>query len=184
MRVRSRSARYASADGPPATLLKPLCGVEPETYECLRSFCDQNYSRFQIVFGVSSDSDPAVAVVRRLQKEFPHRDLQIVIDRRQHGNSRKVSNLINMMNLARHDFLILSDSDVRVSRDYLARVVAPLLDPGVGIVTCPYRGRPREGLWSLLGALFINEWFIPSVRVAALGGSRSFAFGATIAPSA
>jgi ceramide glucosyltransferase len=59
--------------------------------------------------------------------------------------------------------------------------VAPLLDPGVGIVTCPYRGRPRPGLWSLLGSLFINDWFMPSVYVAALFGSRSFAFGATIA---
>ncbi len=66
-------------------------------------------------------------------------------------------------------------------RDYLARVVSPLLDPEVGIVTCPYRGTPRPGLWSLLGSLFINEWFTPSVRVAAMFGSRSFAFGATIA---
>jgi len=68
-----------------------------------------------------------------------------------------------------------------VERDYLAKVVAPLHDDGVGIVTCAYRGRPRRGLWSLLGASFINEWFMPSVRVAAMAGSRSFAFGSTIA---
>jgi ceramide glucosyltransferase len=68
-----------------------------------------------------------------------------------------------------------------VQRDYLARIVAPLLDGGVGVVTCAYRGCPRRGLWSLLGSLFINEWFIPSVLVAAMAGSRSFAFGATIA---
>jgi ceramide glucosyltransferase len=85
------------------------------------------------------------------------------------------------MALARHEFLVLSDSDVRVTRDYLARIVAPLLDGGVGTVTCAYRGCPRQGLWSLLGSLFINEWFIPSVRVAAMAGSRSFASGATIA---
>jgi ceramide glucosyltransferase len=70
---------------------------------------------------------------------------------------------------------------VRVQQGYLAAVVAPLLDPGVGIVTCPYRGRPRPGLWSLLGSLFINDWFMPSVYVAALFGSRAFAFGVTIA---
>jgi ceramide glucosyltransferase len=86
-----------------------------------------------------------------------------------------------MMPLARHDFLVLSDSDVRVERNYLAKVTAPLHDAGVGVVTCAYRGRPRHGLWSLLGSLFVNEWFMPSVRVAAMAGSRSFAFGATIA---
>lgn len=85
------------------------------------------------------------------------------------------------MSLASHDYLVIADSDVRVTRSYLTTVVAPLLDPGVGIVTCGYRGRPRAGLWSLLGCLFINEWFMPSVRVAAMAGSRSFAFGATIA---
>jgi ceramide glucosyltransferase len=167
-------------DAPPVTVLKPLCGDEHELYECLRSFCDQIYPRFQIVFGVSEGADPAVDVVARLQREFPLLDLQLVVDRRQHGSSRKVSNLINMMAVARHEYLVISDSDVRVRPDYLARVVGPLLDSEVGIVTCPYRGNPRPGIWSLLGALFINDWFMPSVRVAAMSGSRSFAFGATI----
>ena len=166
---------------PPVTILKPLCGVETETYELLRSFCDQAYPVFQVVFGVSDHSDPAIAIAEKLLREFPQLDLRIVIDRRLHGSSRKVSNLINMMSLARHDVLVLSDSDIRVNRDYLHKVVGPLLNPEVGVVTCPYRGRPRGGFWSLLGALFINDWFIPSVRVAAMTGSRSFAFGATIA---
>jgi ceramide glucosyltransferase len=166
---------------PSVTVFKPLCGAEPETYDCLRSFCDQDYPEFQIVFGVADLHDPVVAIVERLKKEFPQRDLQLVVDRRQHGSSRKVSNLVNMMLPAQHEFFVISDSDVRVARDYLARVVAPLLREGVGIVTCSYRGVPRAGFWSLLGSQFINEWFIPSVRVAALGGSRSFAFGTTIA---
>lgn len=181
VRRRARTLRLAPRDPPAVTILKPLCGAEPETYECLRSFCDQAYPEFQVVFGVCDSNDPVLGIVDRLKEEFPQRDLQIVVDRRQHGSSRKVSNLINMMALARHEFLVLSDSDVRVNRDYLARVVAPLLDGGVGIVTCAYRGWPGQGLWSLLGSLFINEWFIPSVRVAAMAGSRSFAFGATIA---
>ena len=181
VRRRARTLRLAPRDPPAVTILKPLCGAEPETYECLRSFCDQAYPEFQVVFGISDSNDPVLGIVDRLKEEFPQRDLQIVVDRRQHGNSRKVSNLINMMALARHEFLVLSDSDVRVNRDYLSRVVAPLLDGGVGIVTCAYRGWPGQGLWSLLGSLFINEWFIPSVRVAAMAGSRSFAFGATIA---
>lgn len=179
--TRTRSLRFTPRELPAATILKPLRGAEPETYECLRSFCDQTYPEFQVVFGVCDSNDPAVAIVDRLKREFPQRDLQIVADRRQHGSSRKVSNLINMMPLARHEYLVLSDSDVRVNRDYLAKVVAPLLDGGVGIVTCAYQGSPREGLWSLLGSLFINEWFMPSVRVAAMAGSRAFAFGSTIA---
>jgi ceramide glucosyltransferase len=181
VRRRASTPRLAPRDPPAVTILKPLCGAEPETYECLRSFCDQAYPEFQVVFGISDSNDPVLGIVDRLKEEFPQRDLQIVVDRRQHGNSRKVSNLINMMALARHEFLVLSDSDVRVNRDYLARIVAPLLDGGVGIVTCAYRGWPGQDLWSLLGSLFINEWFIPSVRVAAMAGSRSFAFGATIA---
>jgi ceramide glucosyltransferase len=178
---RIRTTGRAPADSPPVSVLKPLCGAEHALYDCLRSFCEQDHPRFQIVFGVSEPDDPAIAVVRRLRREFPSADLAIAIDSTQHGSSPKVSNLINMMALARYDHLVISDSDVRVTRDYLAKVVAPLRDPGVGIVTCCYRGWARAGLWSLLGAMFITEWFTPSVRVAAMAGSRSFAFGATIA---
>ena len=166
---------------PKATVLKPLCGLEPETYACLRSFCDQQYPEFQIIFGVAAADDPVLPVVRRLQREFPLRDLRILVDRRQHGSSRKVSNLINMMAEARHDYLVIADSDVRVDDHYLAKIIAPLMDTGVGVVTCAYRGVSRRGLWSLMGSLFINEWFMPSVYVAAKAGSRGFAFGATIA---
>jgi ceramide glucosyltransferase len=181
VRNQIRAAALNSGNAPPVTILKPLCGAEPETYECLRSFCDQEYPEYQIVFGVADANDPVVAIVERLQRELPILDLQISIDRRQHGSNRKVSNLINMMALARHEVLVLADSDVRVTSDYLAKIAAPLLDKNVGIVTCTYRGNPRSGVWSLLGTLFINDWFVPSVRVAAMGGSRSFAFGATIA---
>jgi len=165
----------------PVTILKPLCGAEPDTYECLRSFCVQAFPHYQVVFGVSDANDPVVPIVRRLQREYPQRDLSLLIERRSHGSNRKVSNLINMMAVARHDYLVISDSDVRVAPDYLARIVAPLAGEQVGIVTCCYRGVARAGVWSILGSMFINEWFMPSVRVAAMMGFRSFAFGATIA---
>lgn len=176
-----RPTRQARGETPKVSILKPLCGVEPETYECLRSFCNQNYPDFQVVFGVADPDDPVIAIVKRLQREFPQRDLQLSIDRRQHGSSRKISNLINMMPKVSNDYLVLADSDVSVKSDYLANIVGPLLDPDVGIVTCPYRGVSRHGAWSVFGALFINEWFMPSVQVAARTGSRSFAFGASIA---
>jgi ceramide glucosyltransferase len=165
---------------PPVTILKPLFGTQPETYDCLHSFCEQAYPRYQVVFGVCDPQDPAVAIVHRLQKEFPALDLVLATDRKEHGSNRKVNNLINMMAVARHDYLVISDSDVKVDRDYLAKLVPPLLDGGVGIVTCGYRGVPRQGIWSLLGSMYINEWFMPSVRVSAMMGFRSFAFGATI----
>lgn len=83
-----------------------------------------------------------------------------------------------MMSAASHDYLVIADGDVRVGESYLAHIVAPLVDTGVGIVTCAYRGVSRRGLWSSMGSAFINDWFTPSVYVAARGGSRRFAFGA------
>jgi len=181
LRVRRAPRAAGLVTAPPTTILKPLCGAEPGLYGHLRSFCEQNCQDLQIIFGVRDRDDPALGAVRRLQREFPHLDLQIAANPAQHGSSRKVSNLVNMMPLVRHDYLVIADGDVRVGPGYLERVIAPLLDEGVGIVTCLYQGAPRPGLWSLLGSMFINEWFMPAVRVAALCGSRAFAFGATIA---
>lgn len=178
---RRSQASQQRQDPPPASVLKPLCGAEPRLYENLRSFCLQDYPHYQIVCGVRDLNDPAVESVRRLQQEFPALDLELVVDPRLHGANYKVSNLINILSRCRHDLLVLADSDIRVTRNYLAEVVAPLHDPSVGVVTCLYRGRPAAGLWSRLGALFIDDWFAPSVHVTHLLGSRAFAFGATIA---
>lgn len=180
-RWRPRSPRSLPRSVPPTTILKPLCGAEPGLYERLRSFCQQSCAELQIVCGVSDADDPALEVVRRLQTEFPALTLEVAVDPTVHGTSRKVSNLINMLPLARHEMLVIADSDVGVGPDYLQRVIAPLLDEGVGVVTCLYRANPAPGLWSLLGAMFVNEWFMPAVRVAARWGSRGFVSGATIA---
>jgi ceramide glucosyltransferase len=166
---------------PPVTVLKALCGAEPGLYRQLRSFCLQDYPLFQLVFGVREALDPAVQVVRRLQAEFPRLDTTLVIDPALHGSNRKISNLINMLPAARHAVLVMADSDITVGPDYLGRVTAPLADPGVGLVTCPYLGRPSPGLASALGAMFINEWFMPSVLLSASFGARTFVSGATIA---
>jgi ceramide glucosyltransferase len=186
LRSRNAAPLPPAAERPAVTVLKPLCGAEPGLAEALRSLCVQDYPALQIVFGVQDPADPALEVVQALRAEYPNRDIAVVIDATRHGFSAKVSNLINMMRVARHDWLVLADADVHVPPGYLAGVCAPLADPTVGIVTCPYRGRPAHtrgwaGLCSRLGALFVNDWFMPSVRVAALFGSRDFAFGATIA---
>ena len=170
---------------PPVTLLKPLCGDEPNLYENLRSFCRQDYPGVQVVFGVRTITDPAVAVVERLRAEFSDCDIELVCDARIHGTNLKISNVINMMAKARHDLLVLSDSDMRVRPDYLDAVVAPLLADGqrppAGLVTCLYRGRPVGGVWSELGSMFINHGFLGQVLVGTLVGSNEGCFGATMA---
>lgn len=163
------------------SVLKPLCGVEPRLYENLQTFCIQRHAHFQLVLGVSSSDDPAVAVVRRLQVAYPTHDIVLAIDTRVHGSNPKVSNLINMAERARHDVIVIADSDIAVEADYLDTVAAPLVDPSIGVVTCLYVARGVGGFWARLGALFINEWFAPSVRVAHAIGSRRFGFGATLA---
>ncbi|MCA3185382.1 MAG: bacteriohopanetetrol glucosamine biosynthesis glycosyltransferase HpnI [Cupriavidus sp.] len=165
----------------PVSVLKPLCGAEPRLYDNLVAICRQQHPCFQLVFGVSAADDPAIGVVQRLQAEFPDCDIALVIDARIHGRNPKVSNLINLYRAARHDHLVIADSDIAVPPDYLQRLAGPLSDPHVGVVTCLYRGRSVDNVWSRLGAAFIDDWFLPSVRVAHAGGSRRFGFGATIA---
>lgn len=176
-----RKASSMSYRGIPVTVLKPLCDNEPGLYESLQSFCDQDHDDFQIVFGANRRDDPALAVARRLQAEYPALDITVVADCPQIGGNRKVNNLAHMLEQARHEHLVIADSDIRVPTDYLTRVLRPLGDSHVGLVTCLYRGRPDAGLWSLLSAQYIDNWFRPSVLIAHLFGGRTFAFGATIA---
>jgi ceramide glucosyltransferase len=165
---------------PPVTVLKPLCGAEPGLHEHLRSFCRQDYPEFQIVFGVRDAGDPACAVVKRLAAEFPSVPIELVINPQLHGSNLKISNLINMLPYARHDMLAMADSDAFVGTDYLAAVTAPLLDQGIGLVTCIYRGTPTKGIWSRLGAMYINEWYVPSVLLAWLFGYPGYVSGQTV----
>jgi ceramide glucosyltransferase len=165
---------------PPITVLKPLCGEEPHLYENLRSFCEQDYQEFQIVFGVGDPTDLALGVAERIRREFPSMQIDVVVSSRSHGSNRKVSNLINMLELARHDLLVLADSDTFVRPDYLATVTTPLLDPSVGLVTCIYRDMPVHQVWSRLGAMYVNEWYMPSVLLGWLLGHNGYVSGQTI----
>jgi ceramide glucosyltransferase len=173
--------RPRAAEAPPVSVLKPLCGEDAELYANLASFCRQDYPQWQIVFGVQDPGDPAIAVVRRLMTEFPGADLALVVESARRGDNLKVANLQNMLPAARHDVIVIADSDMRVSPAYLATVTAPLLDRGTGLVTCLYRGVPAAGLWSRLAALHINHGFLPQVLVAESLGVSGGCFGATIA---
>jgi ceramide glucosyltransferase len=165
----------------PVSVLKPLCGFEPRLYANLETFCDQTHPCFELIFGVSSKTDPAVAVVERLRAAYPDIDITLVVDPALHGSNHKVSNLINLELHARHDVIVIADSDIAVQPDYLVKVIAPLEEPDIGIVTCLYRARRVGNFWPRLGALFIDEWFAPSVYLAHATGSQRFGFGATLA---
>jgi ceramide glucosyltransferase len=179
----ARDHTRSRAGGLPAvTILKPLHGGEPGLFENLASFCTQDYpGRIQVVFGVQDPDDAAIAIVERLRELAPACDLDLVIDSTLHGLNRKVSNLINMAPHIRHEVIVLSDSDMRVGPDYLARVVAALTEPRTGAVTCLYYGAPLTGLWARLSALAINAHFLPSVVVGRALGLARPCFGSTLA---
>lgn len=166
---------------PPVTILKPLHGDEPLLEQALESCCRQDYPQFQIVFGVQSASDPALQVVRRLRQRFPDVEMDVVVDRTSHGLNRKIGNLINMLPHARHDVLVVADSDMHVAPGYLRALVAALQRPGTGLVTTLYSGLPATGtLAARLGAAQINHSFMPGALLARLLG-RQDCLGATMA---
>ena len=168
----------------PITVLKPLRGADAELYENLRSFCLQAYAPFQIVFGVADADDPAASVVRRLIVEFPALDLVLVIGGTARAPNRKVANLMNMLPAARHEQLAISDSDMRVTPDYLATIAPLLAAPDAGLVTCLYRGVPAgTDFWSRIACLHINHGFLPEAAVGEVLHAGDGAFGATLALS-
>src|SRR6516165_12547064 len=158
---------------PAISILKPLHGEESGLYDNLRSFIEQDYPSVQIVLGANDAKDGALPVADALIRDMPAADIALVVGAPLRGSNLKVANLENMIPAARHDILVISDSDMRVDRGYLGAVAAPLHDPSVGLVTCLYRGEATGGTWSDLGALHINFGFLPSALVAeALGIGR------------
>lgn len=174
-------ARPTNMAQPPVSVLKPLRGEDPALADNLRSFARQSYPAFQLVFGVAEASDPAAAVVRQLMVEFPDCDITLVADSRQQGTNLKIANLRNMLPAARHDLLVLADSDMRVGPEYLAAVTAPLTLGSAGLVTCLYRALSAGGFWSDLASLHINHGFLPQAVVGEALGQGAGCFGATMA---
>ena len=176
----ARRRRPRSADVPAVSVLKPLHGAEPLLEATLATVCRQRFPSFQVVLGVSDPADSALWIVRKLQAQFATVDLAVVVDARVHGANRKIGNLINMLPAAKHDVLVISDADVRVSRDWLSHAVVALGTPGVGLVTTVYTGRPATGsVLQKLGALQINQYFLPGALIARVMG-RQDCLGATM----
>jgi ceramide glucosyltransferase len=180
--IRSGPRPSREAARPPVTLLKPLHLAEPELEDNLRTFFRQDYEGpVQIVFGTRSWGDPALEIVERLRRDYPAVEVYVVAGARLGGSNPKVANLINMVAHAKHDVLILSDSDIRVGPDYVRQVTAALDEPEVGAVSCLYSGRPAGNLWSTLAAMGIDYHFLPNARFGIALGLTEPCFGSTIA---
>jgi ceramide glucosyltransferase len=169
------------AFAPPVSILKPLSGADPQAYENLRSHCLQDYPEFEIIFGVSDPDDSAVPVVNRLITELRDRRIRLIICSQILGTNLKVSNLVQMLPCAKHEFLLVNDSDIRVTRDYLSKVIAPFSNPAVGMVTCLYRGISGATLGSRLEAAAISATFCGNVLAARqVEGGIHFGLGSTL----
>lgn len=184
--ARVRAFRKTAADPQrsvivPVTVLKPLYGNERHLFENLCSFCDQDYGEFQIVFGAKDPEDPAIGVARAVKRRFPDRDIEIVAGNGKPAANPKVGNLLGLIDSARHPLIVIADSDIRVGRGYLQAVAGCFADSQVGAATCPYGGLPEASVASQLGAMYVNDQFMPSVMVAAAIEPLTYCFGATIA---
>jgi ceramide glucosyltransferase len=176
--------RSTSPEGsytPAVSILKPIYGLDRETYENYASFCAQDYPDYEILFCVSDDQDPAVPVIQKVIQDFPTRAIRLLIGSAPLGVSDKVNKLCRMSREARHDIMIVSDSDVRVDAGYLRAVAAPFHDAKVGAVTCLYRGLTDGSLAADLEAIGNSTDFAAGVLVAWLFSDLNFMLGASMA---
>jgi len=164
---------------PPVSVLKPVCGLDYQAYENFVSFCRQDYPEYEIILGVESLSDPVVEVINRIRDEFSDRRIRLVVGRSFAAN-RKACLLHYMVSQARYETLVISDSDIRVTPDYLRRVVTSMRQARGSFVTCPYKGGAALSVPAKMEALHMGTVFLPSAVVAWRLGVP-FALGATVA---
>ncbi len=178
---RYRSVRPGKArNAPPISVLKPLAGVDDGLEENLRTFFAQDYGQFEILFAVRSEMDRAIPVVERLRAEYPDVPSRLIVTGEPPYPNAKVYSLQAMLEAARHDLIVMSDSDTRVTPDMLSAFAGEFEDPRVGLATCPYRAVPGHSFWSMLEALGLNTEFIGGVLVARMLDGMNFALGPTI----
>ncbi len=177
---RDSSSSVERATLPPITVLKPVHGMEPLLEECLEGFYLQDYPAYELVFGARSADDPALGVVESLKRKYPHIPTRIVLSGEPAYPNAKVYLMEKMLPLAAHPTLFITDSDVRVTPDYLRQVVTPMLDPKVGMITCLYRGVSTGCFWPLLEALGMTIEMSSGVLVANLLEGMKFALGPTM----
>jgi ceramide glucosyltransferase len=178
--------RYLSVHPPalkstePVSILKPLHGLDLGLESNLRTFFEQDYPEFEILYAVREPSDPALGVVEKLQREYPNVQSRMIITGEPPYPNAKVFSLDKMMDAAAHDLVVMSDSDIRVTRDLLKSVAAEFQDPLLGVATCPYRAVAGSSFWSRLEATGLNTDFMSGILVARMLEGMQFAVGPTI----
>ena len=179
---RPRTGSLPPVAWPGVTILKPLSGDAPGLGEDLASFCDQDYrGPVQILFGVQDSTDAVIGLARRLIVERPGREIELFIHSPGRGPNPKVANIAALEDRIRHEIVIVADADIAVAPDYLSSVISALEPPGVGAVTCLYRGIARGGVWARLASMGIDYHFLPNVLVGLRLGLARPCFGSTIA---
>jgi len=179
--LRRERSNCATA-GETIAILKPLHGAEPGLRQNLESFFNQDGGEAtHLIFGVHDPNDGAVGVVQALRTLYPHTAVELVVDGAIHGKNRKISNVVNLSRGADAAILVLSDSDIGVDPKYLVQVSDALSKPGVGVVTCPYYGRPEGGFWSRFAAMGVSYQFLPNVITGVVLGMAHPCMGSTIA---
>ncbi len=178
-RLRADGCPADTSACPPVSILKPVKGVDAQAYQNFASFCRQDYPDYELLFGVADPDDPVIPLIERLRREFPQISIRLFIVQPT-GANRKASLLHHLAGQACHEILVVSDSDMRVTPDYLRRVTAPLADPTVGLVTCPYLGMDAQNLTAGLEALHMGVTFLPSITVARKVIGMRFAMGASV----
>lgn len=166
---------------PPVSIMVPLYGADFKAYQNYERLCRQDYPEYQIVFGVREATDSSIPIIDKLKVDFPERDIALVISSTVIGQNLKVSNLQNMYSVVKHEHVVIIDSDIRVSADYLRKVIGPLAAPGVGLVTCLYRAAETPDFAARLEAVGITAEFAPGVLMAWMLEGVKFALGSTMA---
>src|SRR5438128_7371321 len=165
---------------PPISNLKPLRGLDPEAYENLASYGRQDHPEYELIFCVGDENDPSVPVLEKLRRDFPDRQIRILFGSGRNAINDKVAKLVRMVNEARHEVLVINDSDVRVEPNYLRTVVAPLRDPKVRGVTCLYVSTQDKTFTQHLQSVGMISDFYPGILVARQLDGIKFALGQTI----
>jgi ceramide glucosyltransferase len=168
---------------PPVSILKPIRGLDPEAYQNFSSFCNQDYPDYEILFCVGKTGDPVIPILEKLIHDFPERRVRIVFAPDKEAANDKVAKLRRLVGEAQYETLVLNDSDVRVTPDYLRNIVAPLADPEIGAVTCFYLPAHSQTLAENLQTIGMVSDFYAGLMVGWQLQGIKFALGATIATS-
>ena len=165
---------------PPISVLKPVHGMEPRLEESLESFFRQDYPECELIFCARQREDPALVLAERLATKYPKVKVKILTCGEPPWANAKVYSLARMMEAAENELIVISDSDVEVTPEYLREIVRPLEDDCVGLVTCLYRGVSVDGFWSKLEALGMSVEMTSGVLVAEMLEGMKFALGPTM----